>query len=696
MLNRRLALRPLPAQTLVGRTCFAALGLVLGLSPAGLARAEDSLSTADLLRRVIDVDRLMRPPASGERSLLFSSFDRACKRVEGDRYVAWDSNHDAGQFLGKSPDGWDLLASVEAPGVVNRIWVEHPAGEVRVSVDGEKLFEGPLRDFFDSGSPPFGEPYQMLLQNSPCGLSHVPIGFASNLQIATREFAGTYQIDVTAFGGDTAVQPQRIELDAEAQAALKEVSRTFSAGLSEKTLLAGRKTMTLAAQQDLATGEKLELTYPGPAPVSTSRPAPDAARPAAPRERAGTVRALYVSLTDRTEPRLYALNNCVLRIFWDGAAEPDVEAPLTAFFGAAFDRDVYRGLAVGTYQWMQIPAQFDAESWFLYSYFPMPFSRSLRLEIENRNRDKRPLGVMAYLRIDRDAPPADALRFRARFRREAPCRSFDVPLLETGGRGRWVGLVLGIDAPRREWWGSGDHKIWLDGEAFPSIWGCDTAGLFGNVTGLKPTHGALSGVTRTAPYGRSSMYRWMLADSVAYHKGIRVALENWQEHEANDVDYSTVTCWYGEPGAAPTGFARLTDDDLAVSTLRVPNAIEFEDSMVGEGWGNLVQQKHYRDVEFSNGAAVTIAAEEQPVASRISVEKAGRYKLQLRVAPKGSFGKLEVRAPAGTPIGTVEWSRDSDGVYDVGDVDLKAGENRLTIVRTGKSPLLDCWMLEPR
>src|SRR5690606_7113806 len=113
---------------------------------------------------------------------------------------------------------------------------------------------------------------------------------------------------------------------------------------------------------------------------------------------------------------------------------------------------------------------------------------------------------MVYQRVD-TTPPADArLRFRASVRIEDPCKVFDLPLLETtAGPGRIVGCVLNIDTPRAEWWGRGDHKVWLDGETFPSLLGTGTDGYFGNVEGLAQVGRALHGASLVNPHGKNSL-----------------------------------------------------------------------------------------------------------------------------------------------------------------------------------------------
>lgn len=650
----------------------ALLTVWLGWLAAGPSGAAQPVTQAELLRRLIDLERLTLPPPPGERTGLFSSYDRRQSTVAEGRYVCWDANDDRGQFLRDAAEGWKVMAEVQGPGALTRFWCEGPTGDLRVLVDGTTAIDGPLAELFSGGIEPFGMPLSYQIPETGGAVSFFPIGFASSCRVLCRDFAGEYQIDYVAFAPGTAVETFRPRLSPGAEQALEEVAAAFRRGLSDKQLCAGQRLAPYAAQEDLKPGQKLELTIGG----------------------AGTIRAFLVSLTDRREPNeLYALHNLILRVFWDGQAEPDIEVPLIAFFGSGYQRSPYKSLVMGTDLGTQMPGENENEGWFMYCYFPMPFRNGARIEIENANPDRATkVGVMPYLRVDRREPPAEALRFKARMHVENPCRTFDFPLLETGGAGRVVGCVLNVDCPRAEWWGEGDHKAWIDGEDFPSILGTSTAGYFGNVSGLRPFRVALHGATRVMSPGKSSVYRWHTADCIDFRTSIRLTLENWQYNRADDVYYGAVVYWYGQPGA-PAAFERVTPQVLTLPGLRIPGAVEIEDNIVGENWGNLLKEKYAGGSELSGKlAAVVTTADPLPV--DIPWAQPGRYRLKLRVVPGRSFGTVSVAYPDGTPIGTVEYSRQSGGQYTVGEITLQAGRTRV-IVTCSSTTVLDCWIVEP-
>ncbi|HUU95216.1 MAG TPA: glycoside hydrolase family 172 protein [Phycisphaerae bacterium] len=653
--------------------CCFALVLVADQAPAS-----EKLTQADLLRRLIDLDRLTTPPPPGELTGLFSSFDRASKIDDNGRLVNWHANNDYGQFIRREPDGWNVMAEMQGPGAITRFWCAYAHEQLRVMLDGQVVIDAPLADLFDGKLTPFGSP--LCYQTASAGgyNCYFPIGYAKSCQVLTRADNLCYQIDYVRFAPGTQVETFKAELDDGAEAALAEVAKAFTLGLSEAQVLGPGKTGTIAVHEELKKGEKLTETIDG----------------------AGTIRAMHVSLTDRRPPRtLYALRHCILRLYWDGRERPAIEAPLVDFFGSGFDRSPYNGLVMGTNEASEMPGAVEEEGRFMYCYFPMPFAEGARIEIENLNREK--IGFMLYLRVDRSAPLKDSLRFKARFRKEDPCKGLDFPVLQTAGRGRFVGCTLSVDCPRARWWGDGDHKVWIDDNRFPTYFGTGTADYFGSIIGLLERTNTvgrmqvsrrLHGVTRTAPFGKSSAHRWHTADCINFNKLIHFAIGNCQPADHRDTYYATVAYWYGEAGAKDF-FAPLTPEDLTPPGLRIPYAIEIEGNVRGTGWGTEMIQKYAGGEELSGKAAAVISTS-KPVLINVPFTEQRKVRLGLRVHPRRPFEKIEVRDANESTIGTVEYQRAIDGIYLIGELELTPGDNLLSVVCTG-SPVLDCWIVEP-
>ncbi|MEP0845265.1 MAG: DUF2961 domain-containing protein [Phycisphaerae bacterium] len=630
----------------LGRSA-ALLGL-LSAALASAAHAQRTISQAELLARVVDLDRLARPPAADERA--------------GTVVVA------RGREISAGADGWETLANIDAPGAITRIWVDKPEGSLQLTIDGQPTLECDMTAFFDGGVEPFGEPFTYRLAAGGAAVSYFPISFASRCSLRTRGFPGTCEIDFTTFGKDDAVEPFTPSLSAEAHEALERAAATLKDGLAEQHIAREHKLSSIATRKDVKAGQSLTETI----------------------DRPGTIRWLAVALTDRAEPReAYALHRCVLRIHFDGQAQPAVEAPLSAFFGSGFERNPLAALPAGTERLSSMPSDSPMGTSMMYCALPMPFAKSARIEIENRTRRK--IGLLLYLRVERDAPPPNALRFHAQFRRASPLRAAELELLDVRGRGRWIGATLLVDSPVTEWWGDGGMRVALDGGK-PARSPADLAAWLGTATPPAPgTHG-LHGVGAAAPYGKSTAYRWMVGDNVPFHRALRVTLGRPAAAEHADLYLGAVTYWYADADTT-IAYAALTDEELKVPPLRVPGAVEIEGNIAGEGWGHVIQQRQLGAVELSGEAAASVNSG-QTVRIALPCKQTGHYRVSLRVPPGRSFQPIAVSLEGGPPIGAATYSRREDGIHYIGEVDLAAGQNTL-VVTCPRNVLLDCWVLEP-
>lgn len=263
----------------------------------------------------------------------------------------------------------------------------------------------------------------------------------------------------------------------------------------------------------------------------------------------------------------------LLRITYDHRDRPGVEAPLGDFFAACFGirREV-----------ISLPVVVeDGDSY--NCFWPMPFREHCRVEIVNQG--EKPLSLLYYNIdwIERESLPADTPYFHAQYRQEYPCTpGQDYVLLETEGKGHYVGTVLGVRTRSPAWFGEGDEKVWIDGEELPSIQGTGTEDYFLSAWGLKTTSTPYAGV----PYfdgwgllgGKTSAYRWHIHDPFVFQTGIKVAFEHWgwispdenpdyrsmSWNERQD-DYSSVAFWYQT--GLPTFTARAPD----ASERRLPS-----------------------------------------------------------------------------------------------------------------------------
>lgn len=247
----------------------------------------------------------------------------------------------------------------------------------------------------------------------------------------------------------------------------------------------------------------------------------------------------------------------LLRMYWDGEERPAVEAPVGDFFANSFGkRSSVTSLPVIVE---------DADSY--NCYWHMPFRKSARLEIVNQSEKQISLLYYNIDWIKKEKLPEDTPYFYAQYRQEYPVeKGKDYVVLDTTGKGHFVGTVLSVRTRSPSWFGEGDEKIYIDGEAKPSIWGTGTEDYFLSAWGLQTTSTPYFGV----PYfdqwgivgGHTSAYRWHVNDPIVFNTGIKVTFEHfgwispdenpdykatsWNERED---DYSSVAFWYqtGQP-----------------------------------------------------------------------------------------------------------------------------------------------------
>jgi hypothetical protein len=270
----------------------------------------------------------------------------------------------------------------------------------------------------------------------------------------------------------------------------------------------------------------------------------------------------------------------IFRIYWDGEATPSVESPVGDFFASGWG---------GYAQISSLAVCVNPGSAF-NSYWEMPFRKGFRITMENRGLTEQTL----YYQIDYAlAPvPEDAAYFHAQFRRVNPLPYKQVYTILDGvkGWGHYVGTYMAWGVRNNGWWGEGEIKFYLDGDAeFPTIAGTGTEDYFnGSYNFENPvTHqyqefstpySGLSQVQR--PDGlyksqqRFSLYRWHIMDPVRFEKDLRVTIQalGWMAgRSGNDSRYlplqddiASVAFWYQREPHAP--FPPLPDRDfLAVN-----------------------------------------------------------------------------------------------------------------------------------
>lgn len=249
-----------------------------------------------------------------------------------------------------------------------------------------------------------------------------------------------------------------------------------------------------------------------------------------------------------------AWRNAIVRMHWDGEAEPSVEVPLGDFFCNGWQERANVN---------SLPVAVNPAGGF-NSYWQMPFRESAKLTVENATQDK----LRVYYQIDYTLTevPEDAAYFHAQWRRQNPTGEKQPYAIVDGivGKGHYVGTYLAWQVNNNGWWGEGEVKFFLDGDGeFPTICGTGTEDYFGGAwnweqpkgeygtysTAFLGMHQALKpdGLYRSQP--RFGMYRWHVMDPVRFESDLRVTVQDlgWRagwKYLAQRSDIASTAFWY--------------------------------------------------------------------------------------------------------------------------------------------------------
>lgn len=259
----------------------------------------------------------------------------------------------------------------------------------------------------------------------------------------------------------------------------------------------------------------------------------------------------------------------ILRMYWDGETTPSVEAPLGDFFGVG--HGINRPFQSTT---VAVSSEGRARNCYWY----MPFKDSAKITITHEGFQR--VGKFYYYvdyRTD-ESIQEDSLYFHAHYRQSTPNPEVDLKgkntdgksnyvVLETEGKGKYVGTVLSTQMNADGWFGEGDDMFFIDGDEQPSIIGTGTEDYFNDAWGFRafdfPYHGvSLWEGTKTGD--RGTAYKWHVTDPVAFQQSLKFTIEHGHANNRRD-DWYSVAFWYQtlpspKPPVMVNVFERLPDE----------------------------------------------------------------------------------------------------------------------------------------
>lgn len=268
-----------------------------------------------------------------------------------------------------------------------------------------------------------------------------------------------------------------------------------------------------------------------------------------------------------------------LRVTWDEAAHPSIDAPLCLFFGAGtlYNRDNKEYLVKGLP--FNIRFDYQNEKVELACYYPMPFFRSATFELTDI--DPGDVEISYEIRYERfTGNPALSSYFHATYKDlPKPDLAKEMIFLDTRGmegHDEWSGSFIGtsfiFSHDANFFCLEGDPKFYFDDSKSPQGHGTGNeewgggGGYWGGQTMTLPLAGHPVGVSfndsaRTARDKIESAYRFLWADIMPFGRRAVIAFEQGemftQEH------YEAVTYWYGLPASSLLKTDSIDIGDLA-------------------------------------------------------------------------------------------------------------------------------------
>jgi hypothetical protein len=679
--------RKLSASALIPLSLLTAI-----LLPTRPIRAGEPVSLESLLLEMVDRENLARFPKPAYVCRQFSSYDR--DTVAPDQ-PGWFANWDRSQFVRvEETDGRReyVLMDAEGPGAVVRFWGTWHGpgggpfsnGTMRVYLDGESqpTIVGPMADLISGQAlvaPPFSESVSPKTPYARRGHNlFLPIAYAQHCKITYEsdkltDFGGKkgealyYQINYRTYAPGTKVTTFRKEQIEQSKALLAKCGeRLVRSGVADSAAMD-----KVQLSGELAPGAEQTITLSGPAAV---------------RQLAAKIEA------DDLEQ---ALRSTVLEIEFDG--ERTVWCPLGDFFGIGYRIAAYRSW------YTQV-----SEDGTMRAFWVMPFETSCRVTVRNLGTQKVGLTTLEAATQEFDWDDR-SLHFHAGWRQYTKIDTgpdkdmtgqgaFDVNYVEVNGKGQYVGDTLTLFNGTAAWWGEGDEKIYIDGEAIPSHIGTGSEDYYGYAWCRPeyfeaPFHAQPTGDGNLAG-GFSVNSRYRNLDALPFNSQIKVDMEMWH-WRGTKMNYAPTTFWYARPGStcniepdpktAALPVARHRTD--VVEVMRVPGVIEGETLRIVEKTGGTTEIQDVPMFRWSGDQQLwwRDAKPGDRLTLEVPVESAGTYRVAANLTKANDYGIVRIKVNDQAAEGSIDRYHPSvkHDLIELGKFTLKAGANRLEVEIAG-------------
>ena len=515
--------------------------------------AQQKLELKELLKEYYDFSSL---PAylTETYSAQESSYDRTGNNNDG-----FNGTY---SFVHRNPDSSLVLFDIKGSGVVNRIWTPTPTDDsLDFYIDNElqPTFTIKYRDLFTGKVYPFVAP---LCANQLGGFyCYLPIPFNSSCKIVLRgKKTRFHQIGYRLYPKGTQVKAFSINLNQEEKQAVEKIKVLWNKATPTINDFYGNKFSTTKKQLRLKPSQTV-VAY------ETLK--------------AGRI----VGFEIEAAAALGSLaKNIDIRISYDNENTPAVHCPLADYFGYSFGKASMKGLMVG------------ADGKKHYSWFPMPFDQSAKIELIYRPASTATElnTVDLLIKVYSTTKKRDATKegkFYAHWNRENPVPTGKpYTMLDINGKGHFVGVALQSQGlvPGITGYFEGDDSTVIDGEMRMHGTGSEDFFNGGWYALLDCWDDAMSlplsgSLEYSIPLARTGGYRFFLADKVSFKKSFLQTIEHGPEHNRWPSDYTSVSYFYSDKSQAQTMFPTAAN-----TTIYMPDTLEIYPQLMFTAMDNFI------------------------------------------------------------------------------------------------------------
>lgn len=508
--------------------------------------AKNEVTLETLMNEMTNRENLARFPSPAFTLKQFSSYDRATTQP-GDS--TWFANWDRSMFIRieENKDRQEyVMFDAEGPGAVVRFWMTF-AGEnsgrgiMRIYFDGEDnpTIEGTAFDILSgellTGFPLAASVSELTRYENRGHNLYLPLPYSRHCKITyesenikdagakTGGEAVYYNINFRTYESGTSVETFTMTKLQQLAPIIDKTNKLFASFNRE---IPDKNAIVTNAEGLIAPGKPLSVDLSG------SR----------------AIRKIVIKI--KPEMKLQLFRHIVFEMVFDG--QKTVWAPLGDFFGTGYQlrpSDTW-------YTSVKSDGTFEC-------YWVMPFRKHAEIRLIKFGELETPpvsLEITAtQWKWDKRSMYFGSswhqfthLQTGERKNNEGGGGCFDINYVSLTGKGIYAGDAIALFNTEYAWWGEGDEKIYVDGEAFPSHIGTGTEDYYGYAW-CRPekfiNHPFIAQPDGSGNFwpGYTVNIRQRGLDGIPFNHSIQVDMEMWHWTKAT-INFAPVTWWYMLPG----------------------------------------------------------------------------------------------------------------------------------------------------